>query len=152
VNDENHPDQGHLDGAPAPAKRRPQVVILLILLGVELVLVGAAAVYLVIELLIDTPQSLPSAIAILVLTVLAAIWLATIILHTMRGRSWTRGATVVWQVLQASIGIGTMQGLFPRPDLGWPLIILSLVVLGLLFTKPVIAATAAADTDQEDPR
>lgn len=152
MNDKNLSDHGLLDDASTPPKRRPQVVILLILLFVELVLVGAAAVYLVIELLIDTPQSLPSAIAILVLTVLAAVWLATIILHTMRGRSWTRGATVVWQVLQASIGFGAMQGLFPRPDLGWPLIILSLVVLGLLFTKPVMAATAAAHTDEEDRR
>ena len=145
MNDKNLPDQGPLDEGSRSPKRRPQMVILLILLVLELVLVTAAAVYLVIELLIDTPQSLPSAIAILVLTVLAAVWLATIILHTMRGRSWTRGATVVWQVLQASIGIGAMQGEFPRPDLGWPLIILSLVVLGLLFTKPVMTATTPDD-------
>ncbi|MGP1666821.1 MAG: hypothetical protein ACTS5I_13095 [Rhodanobacter sp.] len=145
MNDKTHPDGGPLDGASAPRKRPPQLAILLILLFIELLLVGAAVVYLVIELLIDTPQSLPSAIAILALTVLAAVWLALIIRHTMRGRSWTRGATVVWQVLQASIGVGSMQGLFPRPDLGWPLIILSLVVLVLLFTKPVLAATEPDD-------
>ncbi|MHA6667410.1 hypothetical protein ACX3O0_00915 [Homoserinimonas sp. A447] len=152
MNDKTPPTGVPLNGASAPRKRPPQLVILLILLFIELLLVGAAVVYLVVELLIDTPQSLPSAIAILVLAVLAAIWLATIIRHTMLGRSWTRGATVVWQVLQASIGVGSMQGLFPRPDLGWPLIILSLVVLVLLFTKPVLAATASDDTDAEDQR
>ena len=145
MNDKNHPDGGPLGDALAPRNRRPQLVILLILLFIELLLVSAGAVYLVVELLIDTPRSYPSAIAILALTVLAAVWLAMIILHTRRGRSWTRGATVVWQVLQASIGVGSLQGLFARPEVGWPLIILSLAVLLLLFTKPVLAATAPDD-------
>jgi hypothetical protein len=117
-------------------------VILAILLFIEFLLVGAGAVYLLVELLIETPTSLASAIAIMVLTILAAVWVLMIALHTLRGRAWTRGATVVWQVLQASVGIGCLQGLFARPDLGWPLIILSVVVLVLLFTKSVIAATA----------
>jgi hypothetical protein len=142
VNDKNRPDDGPLDGSPVPRKRRPQLAILVVLLFIELLLVSGAAVYLVIELLIDTPVSYASAIAILALTVLAAVWMAIIIRHTLRGRSWTRGATIVWQVLQASVGLGALQGIFARPDVGWPLIILSLATLVMLFTKPVLAATA----------
>lgn len=142
MKDESHPVGGHPAGAADPVRRSPALVILAILLFIEFLLVGAGAVYLLVELLIETPTSLASAIAILVLTALAAVWMFMIALHTLQGRTWTRGATVVWQVLQASVGIGCLQGLFARPDLGWPLIILSVVVLVLLFTKSVIAATA----------
>lgn len=142
MNDESHPLGGHPDEAAEPVKRSPALVLLAILLFIEFLLVGAGAVYLLVELLIDTPTSFASAIAILVLTTLAAVWVLMIALHTLRRQPWTRGATVVWQVLQASVGIGCLQGLFARPDLGWPLIILSVVVLVLLFTKSVIAATA----------
>lgn len=145
MNDERNPVGGHAEGSSAPRKRSVELVILAILLFIELLLVSAGAVYLLVELLIDTPQSYASAIAILALAVLAAVWVGMIAVHTLRGRPWTRGATVVWQVLQASVGIGALQGLFARPDVGWPLIILSLVVLALLFTKPVIEATARRD-------
>ena len=111
------------------------------LLFLECLLVVGGAGYLLVELLIDTPQSYASAIAILALTVLAAVWVGMIAVHTLAGRSWTRAATVVWQVLQASVGLGSLQGLFARPDIGWPLILLAAAVLGLLFTKPVLAAT-----------
>ena len=145
MNDIYHPDGGLSGDASARPKRPAALVLLVILLFIECLLVTAGAVYLLIELLIETPQSYPAAIAILVLTVLAAVWVGMIALHTLRGRPWTRGAAVVWQVLQASIGLGCLQGLFARPEIGWPLIILSLVVLVLLFTKSVLAATARED-------
>ena len=142
MKDESDPVGGHPEGASDLDKRSPALLILAILLFIEFLLVGAGAVYLLVELLIDKPTSFASAIAILVLTTLAAVWVLMIAVHTLRRQPWTRGATVVWQVLQASVGIGCLQGLFARPDLGWPLIILSVVVLVLLFTKSVIAATA----------
>lgn len=148
MNDKASSDETRSDGSSAPSTRPPQLVILVILLFIECVLVSAAAAYLLVELLVDTPQSYASAIAILVLTVLAAGWVGMIALHTLRRRSWTRGATVVWQVLQASVGLGSLQGLFARPEIGWPLIILSLAVLILLFTKPVLDATGRADEDR----
>ncbi|MEX1078719.1 MAG: hypothetical protein WED09_06375 [Homoserinimonas sp.] len=117
----------------------------MILLFIEFLLVSAGAVYLLVELAIETPQSYGSAIVILALTALAAFGVGMIAVQTLRGRPWTRGATVVWQVLQASVGVGSLQGLFARPEVGWPLIILSVVVLVLLFTKPVLAATARED-------
>lgn len=142
MNDESSPVGGQPEGVPGPAKRPVQLVILAVLLFIEFLLVSAGAVYLLVELLIETPQSYGSAIFILLLTALAAVWVALIAVNTLRGRPWTRGAAVVWQVLQASVGVGSLQGLFARPDIGWPLIILSVVVLALLFTKPVIEATA----------
>jgi hypothetical protein len=109
----------------------------------------AASIYLVVELLIATPASLPSAIALTVLTILAAIWVGFIAANILRGKPWVRGATVVWQVLQIAVAIGCFQGLFARPDIGWALLIPAILVLVLLFTPPVVAATTRRDPELE---
>lgn len=141
MNEVERPADGRSEGPVSGEKRPPQLLLLVGLLFLESLIVAAGAVYLLVELLIDTPQSYGSAIAILALTALAAVWVGMIAVHTVKGRSWIRAATVVWQVLQASVGLGSLQGLFARPDVGWPLIILAIVVLVLLFSKPVLAAT-----------
>ncbi|MET4782176.1 hypothetical protein [Glaciihabitans sp. UYNi722] len=123
------------------SRRPPLLVALAALLFLECAALVAAAVYLVVELLVARPDSYASAVAILVLTVLAAIWLGTMAVHALLGRPWIRGAAVVWQVLQIAIAIGSFQGFFPRPDLGWFLIAPAVLVLVLLFTPSVIAAT-----------
>lgn len=130
---------------PSRARRHPLHLALAALVGAECALLIAATAYLVIELLVDTPASFASAIALTVLTALAAIWLAVVVVNILRGRAWTRGATIVWQVLQIAVAVGCFQGLFDpvaRPDLGWALLAPAIVVLVLLFTKPVIAATS----------
>jgi hypothetical protein len=122
-------------------RRPPLLVVLAALLFLECALLVAATVYLVIEILIARPDSYASAIAILVLTAIAAIWLGTMAVHTLLGRPWIRGAAVVWQVLQIALAVGSFQGLFARADLGWFLIAPAVLVLVLLFTPSVIAAT-----------
>lgn len=141
MNDDFDPNVGSAHATGRVPRRSPLLLTLVVALFVECAIVVWAAGYLLLELVVDIPQSYASAIAILVLTVLAAIWVAMIAFHTLAGRAWTRGATVVWQVLQAAIGLGSLQGLFARPEIGWPLIALAAVVLGLLFTKPVLSAT-----------
>ena len=122
-------------------RRPPLLVVLAALLFLECALLVAATVYLVVEILIARPDSYASAIAILVLTAMAAIWLGTMAVHALLGRPWIRGAAVVWQVLQIALAVGSFQGLFARPDLGWFLIAPAVLVLVLLFTPSVIAAT-----------
>jgi hypothetical protein len=141
VNDDFDPNVGSAHATGRVPRRSPLLLSLVVLLFVECAIVVWAAGYLLVELVTETPVSYASAIAILVLTILAAVWVAMIAFHTLAGRAWTRGATVVWQVLQAAIGLGALQGLFARPDIGWPLIVLAVVVLVLLFTKPVLSAT-----------
>jgi hypothetical protein len=126
------------DGGP----RRPALLLtMVVLLFAEAGAVAAAAVYLLVELLVEIPQSYASAVAILVLTALVAVWLVLVAINTLRGRGWVRAAAMVWQVLQLGLGIGSLQGLFAREDIGWFLIVPALLVIGLLFTRPVIAAT-----------
>jgi hypothetical protein len=122
--------------------RRPLLLVgLAALLFLECALLVVTTVYLVIEILIARPDSYASAVAILVLTAVAAVWLGTMAVHTLVRRPWIRGAAVVWQVLQIAIGIGSFQGMFARADLGWFLIAPAVLVLVLLFTPSVIGAT-----------
>lgn len=119
--------------------------MLAVILFAECALLAVATVYLVVEILVAEPSSYASAIALTVLAAIATVWLALIAVNVLRGRSWTRGATVVWQVLQIAVAIGCFQGAFARPDLGWPLLLPAVAALLLLFTRPVIRATAARD-------
>jgi len=126
---------------PNTARRHPLVTVLAVLVFAECALLGAASIYLVVETIVSTPASLASAIALTVLTVIATIWLAVVAVGLLRGQPWTRGAIVTWQVLQIAVAIGCFQGYFARPDLGWLLLVPSLVALGLLFTPPVLRHT-----------
>jgi hypothetical protein len=138
VSERNDPD-----AAPGDERMRAPVLlkILVLLLFAEAAALAAGAVFLLVELLVETPQSYAAAVAILALTALAAVWLAIIGVNTLRGRPWVRAAALVWQVLQIGLGIGSLQGLFPREDIGWFLIAPAILVIVLLFTRPVLAAT-----------
>ncbi|WP_341954188.1 hypothetical protein [Salinibacterium sp. TMP30] len=125
-----------------PSRRHPYLVVLALVIFLESALLFVALGYLIFELGSETPQSYPSAIALTVLTALAAMWVAVIGIGVLRRQSWIRGAAVVWQVLQISVAIGSFQGVFARPDIGWLLLMPSIVVLVLLFTKPVLLHTA----------
>lgn len=101
----------------------------------------AAVVFLVVELLVATPDSYGSAIGILGIAVIAAVFLIAIARGTLLGRPWIRGAALTWQILQIAVAIGCFQGVFARPDLGWALLFPSIIAIILLFTPSVVAAT-----------
>ncbi|EAR24777.1 hypothetical protein A20C1_05836 [marine actinobacterium PHSC20C1] len=124
-----------------PGRQHPNLVVLALIIFFESTLLFVALGYLILELGSETPQSYPSAIALTVLTALAAVWVAVIGVSVLRRQPWIRGAAVVWQVLQISVAIGSFQGVFARPDIGWFLLAPAVAVLVLLFTQPVLAAT-----------
>lgn len=129
----------------APAERPLALRILVAVLFLESAVMAGAAVFILVELFVDRPTSYASAIAILVLAVLAAVWLAVVAVHALRGRAWIRGGAIVWQVLQLAVATGSFQGLFARADVGWLLAVPALLVLVLLFTPSVIRATSHRD-------
>lgn len=128
-------------GSSAASGKPPLLVLLATILFLECALLVVAAIFLLIELLIARPDSYPSAIAILLLTLLAAAWIGITALHTVRGSSWIRGSAAAWQLLQIAVAVGSFQGLFARADIGWLLLIPALLALLLLFTPSVVAAT-----------
>ncbi len=86
----------------------------------EFLLVAGLAVTLVIELLVATPTSFASAVALTVLAVVAAAWLGAIVVGALRGQAWIRGAAIVWQVLQFAVGASAISGTVQhrRPSAG----------------------------------
>ncbi|WP_241984696.1 hypothetical protein [Cryobacterium adonitolivorans] len=135
------PSQDSLD-EPEPARRSRALIALALLLAAEAALLWAAVVWLILELLTDQPTSFASALAILALTVIAALWVSAIVVGTLRGRTWIRAAAVTWQLVQVFVAIGCFQGLYARPDLGWALLIPSVLVIVLLFARSVVQATS----------
>ena len=121
------------------------MLLLVVLLFMECALLAGATIYLVVELLTATAASLASALALTVLTAIATVWLGFIAANVLRGRAWTRGAAIVWQVLQGAVAIGCFQGVFAQPTIGWLLLVPALVVLVLLFTPPVVGAISRRD-------
>jgi hypothetical protein len=116
-----------------------------LLLGAEAALLWAAVIWLILELLTDQPTSFASALAILGIAGIAAAWVTTITVATLRGRSWIRAAAVTWQLVQVFIAIGCFQGLYARPDVGWALLVPSVLVIVLLVTRSVVEATSARE-------
>jgi hypothetical protein len=121
--------------------RSRQVIVLSALIFLEAALVVGATAFLIFELVTVTPDSLASALALTVLTALAAAWVIAIGIGMLRGRAWSRGAAIVWQVLQIAVAVGAFQGSFARPEVGWLLLLPALAALVLLFSRPVVEAT-----------
>jgi hypothetical protein len=141
-------DNGNQPGA---ARRSRAVLLLAAILYAEAALLWVAVVWLILELLTATPTSLATALAILVLVLIAATWVTAIAVNSLRHRSWIRGAAVTWQLVQIAVAIGSFQGLYARPDLGWALLLPSVVVLALLFRPRVIAETTSARSEDDSP-
>jgi hypothetical protein len=118
---------------------------LLVLLAAEFAGLVALVVLLLVELLVDTPTSVETALALLVGVALAAVALGAVIGGVWRGRAWVRPLAVVFQVLIAAIGVGALQGAFAQPGWGWPLILVGVVGFGLLVSKPVAAWLSGRD-------
>jgi hypothetical protein len=131
--------------APRRGRRSRAHLLLVLLLGAEAALLWAAVIWLILELLTDQPTSFASALAILGIALIAAAWVTTITVATLRGRAWIRAAAVTWQLVQIFVAIGSFQGLYARPDLGWALLVPSILVLVLLFTRSVIEATGTRE-------
>lgn len=118
-------------------RRSPLVTALVILLASQSVFIVGVTGYLVIELLLAEAQFPPTAIALTVLVLLVAVWLIAMTRGVWRGRAWTRGSVLVYQFLQLAIGVGSIQGFVPRPDIGWWIIATAVLGLVLVLTTPV---------------
>lgn len=127
--------------------RRPALLWALIaMLTVEFLGVGSLAVTLVVETLTTPSATFGAGIALTIVVIVAAVWLAAIVIGTYRGRAWIRAAAIVWQVLQVAVGVGALQGQVAQPGWGWPLIVLAAFVFLVLFAKSVVTATTRRES------
>lgn len=142
MNADTNPDEGRR----APGVRAALTAIS-VLLFLEAAGMLAIVAWLVVDLFALRPSSYATAIALIVLAAVGAIWTSGVAIASLTRRPWSRAAAIVWQVLQLSIAVGAFQGLFARPDLGWLLLVPAVVVTGLLLWAPVrLAYTRDPDT------
>ena len=118
-------------------QRSLYVTVLVILLAAQSLFIVGATTFLVIELLLAEAEFPPTAIALTVLVLLAAVWLIAMTVGVYRGRAWTRGSVLTYQFLQLAIGVGSVQGFIPRPDIGWWVIATAVLGIVLILSTPV---------------
>ncbi|WP_158862833.1 hypothetical protein [Leifsonia sp. AG29] len=148
--DSRHAPSPREDHRPEERRRRPlAVIVLAVILGLEAALVAGLAVWVGVELLTQRPDSYASAVAILVIAVLAAVWVVATLVAVLALRSWARASTVTIQILQLAIAVGCFQGLYARPDVGWALLVPAVVAGALALSPPVVRATSR-NTEQHE--
>jgi len=141
LNDEGMPREPRVNGASEAPRRPALLVILAVIVGAEALVMAGVVAWLLLELLTVRPTSYETALAILVLAAISAVFLAFVAVHTLRARPWTRAATLTWQILQLVIAIGCFQGIVATPTIGVWLLVPAALVIVLLFTPSVVAAT-----------
>mgnify|MGYP003446167315 FL=1 len=130
-------DNQRLASAPLPRL----LVALAVVLFFEAAVLSFVAGVLVYDLVAEVPTSFASAVGILILVVIAAVWLVVVGFGALRARPWVRAAALTWQVLQLAVAIGSFQGMFARDDIAWFLLVPAVIVIALLFTRSVMTAT-----------
>ncbi|MDF2573138.1 MAG: hypothetical protein K0S05_50 [Agromyces sp.] len=130
---------------------RVALVVISAVLMLEAAALIALVVWLVVDLLALEPSSYSTAIALLVLVAIGALWVSLTAIASLRRAPWSRAAAIVWQVLQVSVAVGAFQGLFARPDIGWLLLVPAITVIGLLLWTPVRRAYTRAEDESSAP-
>ena len=118
---------------------------LLVVVAAEFAGVLALGILLLVEVLTVPPESLGTAIALIVLAGLLAVALGAVLLGIWRGRAWVRAAGVVFQVLLFAVGVGALQGAFAQPEWGWPLIIVGVIGFVLFVARPTAQWLSSRD-------
>lgn len=130
-------------------KRPIGLNIAALLVGLEGLFIGALAARLGLALVSGETKSFVTSVALFALVAAAAIWIIYVSVNLFRGQRWSRSAGFFWQLVQLAVATGSFSGQFGSQAIGWSLIIPSVLVIGLLLSKKVVAATMGA-IDSED--
>ena len=123
--------------------KRGLLYVLAALLFIEGIALWGTAIYLVVEIFVAPTDSVASAVALAICAAAAGAGLIFVARSLLRGRPWTRGAAIAWQVLQVLVAISIIQAKAATSLIfAVVLIVPALVIIVLIFTKPVMAATS----------
>jgi hypothetical protein len=131
---------------PSAFKAPAVLVVALILVAETLVLSGLSG-FLIYQLAVNSPDSVASAVGLVLITFAAAAWITTTAIGFVQGKSFARGSAVVWQVLQGAVGLASNQGLFARPDIGSGLFVPAVIALALLLFSPSVGKHLGSSRD-----
>jgi len=133
------------DDRPENLRRRPLLTALIVLLALEAALMLAAVGWLGLALLTQPAASLPSAVAIVVIAIIGALWVIVALIGAVRRHPWMRALAITWQVIQLAVAIGCFQGLTAEPAIGWALLVPSVIGILLLISPQVTHALRGPD-------
>jgi hypothetical protein len=133
---------------PSAFKAPAVLVVAIVLVAETLVLLGLS-VFLVYEVVADEPDSIASGVGLALITLAATAWIASTTVGYLRGNSFARGSAVVWQVLQAAVGLASNQGVFARPDIASGLFVPALIALALLLFSPAVSKHLGTTKDAD---
>jgi hypothetical protein len=134
-----------------PEKAPFGLTLATILLWAEGLFVGVLAARLGLALVSGETKSLVTSVALFALVAAASAWVIYIGFGLRKGKRWARSGGVFWQLIQLAVASASFSGQFGSQAIGWGLILPSVWVLILLFSKKVVAATLGND-EELDPQ
>ncbi|BDZ42825.1 hypothetical protein GCM10025865_21240 [Paraoerskovia sediminicola] len=138
------PDAPHLN-------RRPAALLVLVAgVGLEVVALVGAAVYLVVRLFTVAEVSLGLSVSLVLLALGVAVALVAASRALLRGRRGGRAPVATWQLLQAIVGATAMQS--GATAWGAPLVAVAVVVLVCLVRRSVVEFTTGSRPPAEGSR
>jgi hypothetical protein len=116
----------------------------LVVVGVVELLEAAGLVLLAVQAILSGPSSQypQTAYGVGGTLLVAAALLVLVGIGTLRGRPWSRTSGLVWQIVQLLVGLYAFEGQGAQPGLALIAIVPAVLVIVLLFTRPVREATA----------
>ncbi|GAA3589513.1 hypothetical protein GCM10022198_11780 [Klugiella xanthotipulae] len=123
--------------------------LLVALLALQTCALVAASAWYTFELFTASPDSLGQALFLYALILLSTLWVAVTTWGVYRETSWSRGSAVTIQILQIAIAVGSFQGLYAQPVVGWILLVSAGTALILLLRA--VRDRGAADQARSVP-
>lgn len=83
-------------------------------------------------------RSLPAMLSLLAICLLVAVWLTFTAKSLLKNQRWSRSSALFWQTCQLAVAAASFSGQEANALYGLALIVPSVLVIGLLFSKPVL--------------
>ena len=114
-------------------------VISALTIGLESVAVLGFGLWMLLDLFSGQAKSLPAALTLIALFLAAGAWVGYLAFGVRRGARWARSGAIFWQTCQLFLASQSFTGRGASPLIGIALILPSVLVLALMFSKPVLA-------------
>jgi hypothetical protein len=108
-------------------------------LAIESLAVLGFGLWMLLDLFIGQAKSLPAALTLIALYLAAGSWVAYLAFGLRKGARWARSGAIFWQTCQLFLASQSFTGRGASVLIGVALIVPSVVVLALMFSKPVLA-------------
>lgn len=133
------PETPRSDGAEAHPASGVAARVAAVLVGLEGLGIAALAGWMVLSLFAGDTAELGTALALLVMTAVAAVGVIAFAVAIFRGHGWGRSGAIVTQLLILAVALGAATGAYAHP-----LVALALAIPAIVTLVVVIAAARAA--------